>query len=117
MAIHMGSNIRRIIEQQGMSVKSVAESLSMHRNTLHRILQQDSIDTGVLMKLCKLMHHDFFRELSDEVQGTSVSEPTAAYGNRPRSVTRVIIELDEAASEGTKDAALSIVERLRSGQS
>jgi plasmid maintenance system antidote protein VapI len=62
--IHIGSAIKEELNRQGRTTVWLAEQLCCHRTNLYNIYEKRSIDTGVLLRICRIMHYDFFKLFS-----------------------------------------------------
>lgn len=65
---HIGILIREELERQEHSVSWFARRLSCDRSNVYRIFQRESIDTKMLLRICRLLNHDFFTDLSAQLQ-------------------------------------------------
>ncbi len=70
MKRHIGLSIRNELKRQERSVSWFARHLSCDRSNVYRIFSKDSIDTTVLKRICKILDHDFFADISEELSGT-----------------------------------------------
>lgn len=71
--IHIGQDIKAQLEKQGHTTTWLAEQLGYHRTNLYKIYEKQTIDTGVLLRISKIMHFDFFKLYSDEINdGTAM---------------------------------------------
>lgn len=68
--IKIGDAIRAKLEEKGMTVVSLANSLKCSRAYVYRILSKSSIDTETLSRISKALNYDFFavfsRKLSEK---------------------------------------------------
>lgn len=63
--LHIGRRIQEVVKEQGMTVVAFAQALPCSRETAYRIFQKDSIDTRQLKRICTILEHDFFKEISE----------------------------------------------------
>ena len=63
--IHIGKRIQAELKRRGIKMQWFCEQLHLHRNTVYGILQRAWIDSHTLMKICIVLQHDFFAELSE----------------------------------------------------
>jgi hypothetical protein len=54
------------MQQKKVTVVSVARYLECERTNIYNIFERKDINTSLLQKLCILLEHDFFKELSKE---------------------------------------------------
>ena len=66
--VNIGQNIKEELERQERTVSWLARKLNCTRTAVYRIFGKNSIDTALLITISQVLHRDFFRELSDEVQ-------------------------------------------------
>ncbi len=67
--MHIGQLIRKQMEEQGKTVSWLARELSYCRTNIYKIFDKKSIDTGLLLRISVLLHHDFFQDYSQEWRG------------------------------------------------
>lgn len=65
--MHVGELIKKKVSERGLTVVRFAEELSCTRANVYKIFQKDSIDTGMLMRISRILEHDFFSDLSDKL--------------------------------------------------
>ena len=66
--IHLGSLIRKQLNEDGRSISWLAEKLNYERANIYRLLQRPSIDTYLLLRISKILEHDFFMYYSKHLQ-------------------------------------------------
>lgn len=66
--MHIGNRIRDILKERGQSVVWLARQLSYSRTNIYKLFGKSTIDTGVLLRISVILHHDFFTEYSNEVK-------------------------------------------------
>ncbi len=64
---NIGSLIKEEFERQGHSIGWLSRQLACDRSNVYRLFQRDSIDTLTLKRLCRILDHDFFSDLSTEL--------------------------------------------------
>ena len=62
--IHVGGLIRSELTRQNKTVAWLADQLAIHRPNCYRILRSKSIDTDLLLRISRILKHDFFAEYS-----------------------------------------------------
>ena len=65
--IHIGECIRRQIEEQGKTTVWFANMLGCHRSNIYKIYEKKSIDSGVLLRISRILDFDFFKLYSEEI--------------------------------------------------
>ena len=63
--MHIGKEIQKIIASKGMTVVSFARSVPTSRENVYRIFKKDNIDIKLLQRICIVLNHDFFKDISD----------------------------------------------------
>ena len=67
--INIGQRIKEELDRQERSVSWLARNLNRNRTAVYRILHGNSIDTTTLASISRILGHDFFKELSDDING------------------------------------------------
>lgn len=67
--MHIGQRIREVMRQKKVSVVWVAQQISCERTNVYNIFERKDVNTNVLQRLCVVLNHDFFKELSKETFG------------------------------------------------
>lgn len=61
MSIHIGLMIWKEMKRRELSSATLAESLAISKNKMQTILNNSSIDTEILLKICEVLNFDFFK--------------------------------------------------------
>ncbi|MCH5302088.1 MAG: XRE family transcriptional regulator [Prevotella sp.] len=64
--MHLGNKIKDVLSKQGKPVTWLANQLGCERTNVYNIFARKDISTGLLQKICIVLGHDFFKELSEE---------------------------------------------------
>lgn len=72
--INIGQAIKEELERQERTVTWLAAKVGCDRQTVYRIFKKYSIDSGLLLRICHVLHRDFFKELSDSLRGGAPSD-------------------------------------------
>ncbi len=67
--IGIGTKIRRVLTDQGRSVRWLSEQIPCERTGAYKLLKRDSIDVLLLRRISLILHHDFFKDISEETFG------------------------------------------------
>ena len=62
--ISIGALIEKELRQQERSVSWFARHLACDRRNIYRIFKKDCIDTDLLIRISKILEHDFFADIS-----------------------------------------------------
>ncbi len=65
--IHIGQCIRKQVEEQGKTSVWLARELGCHRTNLYKIYDKRTIDTGILLRISRILNYDFFSLYSQEM--------------------------------------------------
>ena len=66
--IHIGNLIREKLNEDGRSITWLAKKLHFERANIYRLLQKPFIDTYLLLRISKILEHDFFAYYSKCLQ-------------------------------------------------
>lgn len=99
MKLHIGKEIRRVLEEKGITAKWLAQKINTSDRNLYDLLTRDEIGTGQLKEISKILNYDFFslyqKALHKEDKNFPASlsaEPEAEYTKR--HTVSVMVELD-----------------------
>ncbi|MDR2065926.1 MAG: helix-turn-helix domain-containing protein [Prevotellaceae bacterium] len=73
--INIGKLIHEQLKKDGRKVSWLAKEIYCDRSHLYRIFKQNSIDTGLLMRISNALNCDFFALLSSYYKKTGNQEP------------------------------------------
>jgi transcriptional regulator with XRE-family HTH domain len=62
--IHIGNQIKSVLESRGISVTEFAKRINKSRENIYSIFTRKTIDTGLLQSISKVLAYDFFMHLS-----------------------------------------------------
>lgn len=66
--IHIGKLIYSVMEEEGRAASWLAKKLHYDKSNIYRIFKNPTINTQLLLKISKLLKHDFFRHYSIIIQ-------------------------------------------------
>lgn len=61
----IGQLIKEELERQERSVTWFAQKLSCHRTNVYDIFARDNIDMTLLIRISRILHHNFLKDLSE----------------------------------------------------
>lgn len=64
--VHIGREIQKHVLDKGMTVVAFARSIPTSRENAYRIFKKDNIDIKMLQRICHILDHDFFQDLSGD---------------------------------------------------
>lgn len=56
----IGKEIKDIVKKRGYTAEYMAKELNVSKPNVYDIYNRSSIDTGLLERLCQVLHHNFF---------------------------------------------------------
>ena len=65
--INIGARIKEELQKQERGVTWFAKKLNCNRSVVYRIFQRYSIDTQLLAQISEILEHNFFDELSEDI--------------------------------------------------
>jgi hypothetical protein len=89
MNLHIGSEIRRVLEKNGTTPDWLATQINTSRRNLYDILNREEINTGQLFEISKALDFNFF-----ELYQAHVEEPKEEYKIESRDKVSVVVHLD-----------------------
>ena len=66
--LHIGEAIQELMKRQGKTSTWLAQALCCDRTNVYNIYRRSSLDTLLLRRVSKVLHHDFFADLSEDLQ-------------------------------------------------
>ena len=75
----IGQEIKRIVKLRGLSVEELATALNVSKPNIFDIYRRETIDTGLLERLCKVLNHNFFQPFSERYQTDLQKETIQLY--------------------------------------
>jgi len=94
MMVHIGSKIKEMQQAGGLSVTVFAKKISTSRRNVYMIFERSSIDTDLLARISRVLHHDFFRYYT--TAGASAERPAPEEDDRFTRLEKEIAALKEA---------------------
>lgn len=61
MSVHIGNKIKQVAKAKKIKLTDLSKSISTSRNNLYNIFERKSIDTDLLLKVSRVLDHDFFQ--------------------------------------------------------
>ncbi len=96
--IHIGKKIKEILDKTPISVVDFAKSINLTRNGAYKVFEKETIDTGQLQTISKVLSHDFFNYY--EATPSVAKENKADYGYATKSevadLAHAILKLTKA---------------------
>lgn len=61
----IGEKIKERLAAENISVTNFAKELSCSRTNVYKLYGKDNIDCGLLLRISRILHHDFFKYYSE----------------------------------------------------
>ena len=68
MEVLLGKKVYLAMLERGMSVEQLAGAIGCTKKNVYKFFQKRSINTDLLLKLSQVVQHDFFAEISRNLQ-------------------------------------------------
>jgi predicted transcriptional regulator len=107
MELHIGEEIKKVLEEKGLKPDWLAKKISTSRRNLYDILKREEIGTNQLLQISKALNYDFFSLYQDESFST-VSDSSIAFEKKP--MVMVSVQLD--GSPATAEYWISKIKKL-----
>ncbi|MBQ0063873.1 MAG: helix-turn-helix transcriptional regulator [Prevotella sp.] len=65
--MHIGHLIHSVVEEKNITIVEFSRQLSCSRTNVYKIFERSSIDTSTLQRISKILEHDFFKDISDDM--------------------------------------------------
>lgn len=69
--IHIGKRIEAVLRDRERTVAWFARKLYCNRQNVYDIFKRESIDTTLLQRISVILEHNFFKDLSDNIDACS----------------------------------------------
>ena len=66
--MHIGKRIKEVLFSQKHNACWLAERIPCERSNVYSIFKRDAINVDLLYTISKILEHDFFGELSEEIR-------------------------------------------------
>lgn len=101
MNLHIGEKIQQHIKDSNITIKGFADMINKERSNVYDIFKRESIDTGLLAIISKVLKYDFFKFYSDELKKEMniLDEPNPANNKSEHEKRRIMIEVNLSEKE------------------
>jgi transcriptional regulator with XRE-family HTH domain len=72
--VEIGQKIKEVFDGRHMKLTDFADELGTVRQNVYRIFRKRHLDTGLLLKISQVLHHNFFQYYVDKPQEMLESE-------------------------------------------
>ena len=90
MKIHMGSIIKRIVQEKKLSAGYLAEQIGLATGSVNRLYSYEFVQTEVLVSICVVLNYDFFAVYSEAL-------------NIKKDEVKVVSECEKLLAEKTEE--------------
>ena len=66
-SLHIGNMIKAELKAQGRTITWFAHAIHTDRRNVYKILNKETIDLNLLIRISKLLHHNFLCDLSNTI--------------------------------------------------
>lgn len=109
--IHMGSIVRKVALEKGVTFASIAKKIDIGATAMTAVFKKPHIDSGRLKQLSEILDHDFFQYYTTNQGKSVVSEEAVPYKTEAPKTEKegisIVVNLD-----GTKEQLQKWVSRL-----
>ncbi|GHN01033.1 hypothetical protein WSM22_25220 [Cytophagales bacterium WSM2-2] len=106
MELHIGKEIERVYTNSGMKISEFAKRINTSPRNVYSIFARSEIKTEQLLKISRVLNHDFFALFNVEVDKPNSEEPKGEYKTNKISI---VVELD-----GLQTTLDQVFKRLKS---
>ena len=78
--LHIGKKIKEVWKSSRLKGTEFAALINKDRQVIYDIFERETIDTGLLQNISKVLQHDFFSYYSEQNQIGMVKETKPEYG-------------------------------------
>lgn len=64
----IGNIIEQVLRERGISVTDFACKINTNRNNIYNIFKRETIDTGLLLRICNVLQYNFFAHYMDMIE-------------------------------------------------
>jgi len=77
--VHIGKKIKEVLDKGPLTVVGFAKKINLTRNGAYKVFKKETIDTGQLQKIGKVLNYDFFTYYMNHEQ-PAVEDNKGGYG-------------------------------------
>ena len=91
----IGQEVKKIVKKRGFTVEELASALNVSKPNIFDIYRRETIDTGLLERLCKVLNYNFFQYYSDKYQTDYDKLLLQSYQNKNELLSQLLREKEE----------------------
>ena len=65
--VHIGKRIEQVMTEKRYSAVWLVKAINCDRRNVYNIFKRKNLDTALLKRISIALHHDFFKDLSDDI--------------------------------------------------
>jgi DNA-binding Xre family transcriptional regulator len=94
MQLHIGKEIKKIAIQKQIKQIELAEMITTSKQNIYSIYQRKTIDTGILVKICNALSHNFFTYYFEQLEFDAEKETKDELNNLKLSLQEKTKEIE-----------------------
>lgn len=91
----IGSEIKKVVKKRGFTVEDMATFLNVSKPNIFDIYRRQSIDTGLLERICKVLDHNFFQHYAAKYT-TELEKATLLHYQEKNELLTALLQEKEA---------------------
>lgn len=80
--IHIGKKIKEVWKSSRLKGTEFAAMINKDRQVIYDIFERETIDTGLLQNISKVLNHDFFSYYSQQIDIAKEAQPEYNYATK-----------------------------------
>jgi DNA-binding Xre family transcriptional regulator len=88
--VAIGKQIQAVVKKRGMKVEELAKRINVSKPNVYDIYRRNTIDTGLLERLCKVLDHNFFETYANKYR-TQQERDSYEYVVRENSLLKQMV--------------------------
>lgn len=81
--IHIGEKIKEVAKKKGITIVDFASKINCSRRNIYSIFNKPTIDTGLLLKISKVLEYNFFEYYNTVLSASYKIESSVDVFNEP----------------------------------
>jgi hypothetical protein len=106
--VHIGRKIKKVVYESRVPIGEFASSINKSRTVVYHIFKRETIDTGLLLTISKVLNHNFFTYYTSGKN--LLTEPEERYYSKAE-IAELHSQIERCRKE--KEAALKEIEYLK----
>jgi hypothetical protein len=106
--VHIGRKIKKVIYESRVPIGEFASNINKSRTVVYHIFKRETIDTGLLLTISKVLKHNFFTYYTSGKN--LLTEPEERYYSKSE-IAELHAQIERLRKE--KEAALKEIEYLK----